>query len=244
MSSRSWLLARADLRVHAESLKPRRAADDTNGGMSRFLALVTCCALFAASSASASKIADPGKTRGATGPAPTVSWAQTHIRYVVAHGLMAKTVAAFRAGDDLTQGELASLVSGLTKQPATVPANPAAPVTVTQLDAKLVRTLAALRCGCRFRRRGEGRGSGGAVSVRHRERRAPARPSYRPSRQAGRSRAPAQRPDHARGDRLLGLEDPPLRRLGARLRRDLGRDVRASAAQCLAEARAQHGRQA
>ncbi len=109
--------------------------------MSRFLALVTCCALFAASSASASKIADPGKTRGATGPAPTVSWAQTHIRYVVAHGLMAKTVAAFRAGDDLTQGELASLVSGLTKQPATVPANPAAPVTVTQLDAKLVRTL-------------------------------------------------------------------------------------------------------
>ena len=93
--------------------------------MSRFLALVTCCALFAASSASASKIADPGKSRGATGPAPTVSWAQTHIRYVVAHGLMAKTVAAFRGGDDLTQGELASLVSGLTKQPATVPANPA-----------------------------------------------------------------------------------------------------------------------
>ncbi|HEX3267127.1 MAG TPA: C40 family peptidase [Gaiellaceae bacterium] len=109
--------------------------------MSRFLPLVICCALLAASPASAGKIADPGKTRGASGPAPAASWAQTHIRYVVAHGLMAKTVAAFRADDDLTQGELASLVSGLTKQPATVSANPSAPVTVTQLDAKLVRGL-------------------------------------------------------------------------------------------------------
>jgi cell wall-associated NlpC family hydrolase len=109
--------------------------------MSRFLALAVCCTLFAAPSALASQIADPGKSRGTSGPAPTTSWAQAHIRYVVAHGLMAKTVAAFRAGDSLTQGELASLVSGLTKQPATVSATPAAPVTVAQLDARLVRAL-------------------------------------------------------------------------------------------------------
>jgi cell wall-associated NlpC family hydrolase len=109
--------------------------------MSRFLALAVCCTLVAAPSALASKIADPGYSRAAAGPVPTSSWAQVHIRYVVAHGLMAKTVAAFRANDDLTQGELATLVAGITKQPATIPANPSAPVTVTQLDARLVRML-------------------------------------------------------------------------------------------------------
>ena len=114
--------------------------DDTNSGMSRYLVLAVCCALLATPSALAGKIGDPGKSRG-TGGAPAASWAQTHIRYVVAHGLMAKTVAAFRAGDTLTQGELASLVSGLTKQPATAAANPSAPVTVAQLDARLVRSL-------------------------------------------------------------------------------------------------------
>ncbi len=115
--------------------------DDTNRGMSRFLVLAVCSALLAAPSALAGKIGDPGKSRGTSGAAPTASWAQAHIRYVVAHGLMAKTVAAFRAGDTLTQGELASLVSGLTKQPAAATANPSAPVTVAQLDTRLVRSL-------------------------------------------------------------------------------------------------------
>jgi cell wall-associated NlpC family hydrolase len=109
--------------------------------MSRFLALAFCCALFAAAPALGGPIGDPGKSGGRSGAAPAASWAQAQIRYVVAHGLMAKTVAAFRAGDSLKQGELASLVSGLTKQPATVPANPYAPVTVAQLDARLVRAL-------------------------------------------------------------------------------------------------------
>jgi cell wall-associated NlpC family hydrolase len=54
---------------------------------------------------------------------------------------MAKTVASFRADSTLTQGELSTLVAGLTKQPASVPADPGAPVTVTQLDTRLVRTL-------------------------------------------------------------------------------------------------------
>ena len=37
---------------------------------------------------------------------------------MVSHGLMAKSVAAFRPNDSLTQGELSTLVAGLTKQPA------------------------------------------------------------------------------------------------------------------------------
>ena len=54
---------------------------------------------------------------------------------------MAKTVAAFRADDTLTQGELAAVVAGLTKHSAGTVADPGAPVTVTQLDARLVRAL-------------------------------------------------------------------------------------------------------
>ena len=54
---------------------------------------------------------------------------------------MAKTVAAFRADDTLTQGELAAVVAGLTKHSAGTVADPGAAVTVTQLDARLVRAL-------------------------------------------------------------------------------------------------------
>ena len=54
---------------------------------------------------------------------------------------MAKTVTAFRADDTLTQGELAALVAGLTKHSAGTVATPGAAVTVTQLDARLVRAL-------------------------------------------------------------------------------------------------------
>ena len=96
--------------------------------MSRFLTILGCCALLATPSALA---------RGNA----TVSWAQPQIRYVVQHGLMAKSVAAFRADDTLTQGELASVIAGLTKQPAGTVADPGATVTVTQLDARLVRAV-------------------------------------------------------------------------------------------------------
>ena len=101
--------------------------------MSRLLTALVCCALLGAPSAVAAGSSAPG-------PA-TVSWAQPQIKIVVTHGLMAKSVAAFRADDTLTQGELATLVAGLTKRPSSVPADPAAPVTVTQLDARLVRAL-------------------------------------------------------------------------------------------------------
>jgi cell wall-associated NlpC family hydrolase len=108
--------------------------------MSRLLTLLSCCALLAAPSALASRMSDRGGSRAGAAAAPA-SWAQAEIRYVVKHGLMARTVASFRPTDLLTQGELASLVGGLTKQPAGAPANPVAPVTVAQLDARLVRAL-------------------------------------------------------------------------------------------------------
>ncbi len=112
--------------------------------MSRLLALTACCALLAVPSAVAATIGvDAGgaglRTEGVA--PPTKSWAQAQIRAVVAHGLMAKTVAAFRPNDTLTQGELSTLVSGLTKQPTKAVANPSARVTIAQLDARLVRTI-------------------------------------------------------------------------------------------------------
>jgi cell wall-associated NlpC family hydrolase len=96
--------------------------------MSRLLTIIGCCALLATPSAFARSDA-------------TVSWAQPQIRYVVQHGLMAKSVAAFRADDTLTQGELAAVIAGLTKHSTGTVADPSAPVTVTQLDARLVRAL-------------------------------------------------------------------------------------------------------
>jgi cell wall-associated NlpC family hydrolase len=111
--------------------------------MSRFLPLAACCALLVVPSALAVKAPEPAPTQShAPKGGAAASWAQADIRLVVAHGLMAKTVAAFRPTDPLTQGELATLVAGLTKQAPTVPANPSSPVTVAQLDARLVRALA------------------------------------------------------------------------------------------------------
>jgi cell wall-associated NlpC family hydrolase len=106
--------------------------------MSRFLTVLFCCALLLAPTAPAAPIGDGG---GKSGTSSKPSWAQAEIRYVVKRGLMAKTVAAFRPDDPLTAGELATLVGSLTKEPARAVANKAAPVTVTQLDARLVRAL-------------------------------------------------------------------------------------------------------
>lgn len=108
--------------------------------MSRSLSVLACCLLLAAPSASAARIGDPGSSRAAQSAAQS-SWAQAEIRYVVNRGLMARTVASFRPTDPLTQRELATLVAGLTRQPAAAVANPWAPVTVAQLDARLVRAI-------------------------------------------------------------------------------------------------------
>ena len=66
--------------------------------MSRLLTILGCCALLATPSAFAGRIGDGGGHTSKSSRA-TVSWAQPEIRYVVQHGLMAKTVAAFRADD-------------------------------------------------------------------------------------------------------------------------------------------------
>jgi cell wall-associated NlpC family hydrolase len=110
--------------------------------MSRRLAVAACCALFLVPASAAANIggADFG-AKSAHTTTPPKSWAQSEIQTVVSHGLMAKTVAAFRPNDALTQGELSTLVAGLTKQAPQVPADPTAPVTVTQLDARLVSAL-------------------------------------------------------------------------------------------------------
>ena len=57
---------------------------------------------------------------------------------MVKHGLLAPDVASFRPDDPLTAQDLDTLVGGLTGQPVLARAN-ASPVTITTLDARLVR---------------------------------------------------------------------------------------------------------
>jgi cell wall-associated NlpC family hydrolase len=54
---------------------------------------------------------------------------------------MGASVAAFRPNAVLTSGALVRLVAGLTRKTQPEPVDPAAPVTITQLDAALVRAL-------------------------------------------------------------------------------------------------------
>jgi cell wall-associated NlpC family hydrolase len=68
------------------------------------------------------------------------SWAKPQIKAVVKHGLMAPTPGAFRPKDLLTRGELAEIVGALTSV-ASVVEDPTALVTVSELDAELVRAL-------------------------------------------------------------------------------------------------------
>jgi cell wall-associated NlpC family hydrolase len=71
---------------------------------------------------------------------PATSWAQSELKAVVAAGLMAKDVAA-KPNDPLTRGVLEAIVAGLTQATPIVPATPAAPVTMTALDTRLVNVL-------------------------------------------------------------------------------------------------------
>lgn len=110
----------------------------------RLLALLACLLV----GLSAAPSAAPAGTKP--------SWAQPEIRIVVAHRLMAGTVAAFRPNDPLTQDELRDLVAGLTEesgQPLRLAAaNPGVPVTMAQLDARLVRALGFGDEAARFQR--------------------------------------------------------------------------------------------
>jgi cell wall-associated NlpC family hydrolase len=68
------------------------------------------------------------------------SWADPQIRTVVAHGLMAPSVAEFRPQDQLSRRELGEVLAALTGQPQVVE-SPDTAVTVAQLDAALVNAL-------------------------------------------------------------------------------------------------------
>jgi len=92
-----------------------------------------------AAPAAASKPARPAKPAATSGAS---SWAAPDIRAVVAAGVMGPDVATFRPQDPLTRGDLATLVAGLTDRPEQPVSNPAAPVTMAGLDAKLVGALA------------------------------------------------------------------------------------------------------
>jgi cell wall-associated NlpC family hydrolase len=113
--------------------------------MSRLAALVSCCALLAAPSALASNLVSDaaagagGQKKGSV--VPPKSWDTREIRLVVQRGLMARSVGTFRPNDTLTRGELSQLVADLTQQAPVPPSDPAKPVTVTQLDASLVKAL-------------------------------------------------------------------------------------------------------
>ena len=75
-------------------------------------------------------------------PVATPSFAAAEIAKVVDAGLMARSVESFRPADPLTASELAIVIASLGG-PISV-TDPDAPVTVRELDARLV-TLAGLR---------------------------------------------------------------------------------------------------
>jgi NlpC/P60 family protein len=76
----------------------------------------------------------------AAGSAKT-SWARPQIKLVTARGWMGGDLATFKPDSPLTQNALAQLVADVTEQVPTTPAAPDAPVTMTALDASLVKAL-------------------------------------------------------------------------------------------------------
>jgi hypothetical protein len=92
----------------------------------RFIGLAIAFALASASSA------------GAQPSAP--SWAQSDLRLVVARGLL-PTSAISRPDSPLTQGQLAELAARLSFKAGAEPLDRRSPVTLAQLDAKLVGSL-------------------------------------------------------------------------------------------------------
>ncbi len=78
------------------------------------------------------------------------SWADPQIEIVVTAGLMGPSAAEFRPDDLLTAGELGELLAALGG-PVAQPADPAATVSVADLDAALVRQLGLAPVAKQFR---------------------------------------------------------------------------------------------
>jgi cell wall-associated NlpC family hydrolase len=109
--------------------------------MSRILATTAVFAVLAAPAAAQSTAPAASKATHSSRAKQPASWAQREIRIVVSHGLMAKSVSTFRPSDPLTRGALSGLVSGLSDTATGPTTQSAAPVTMAQLDASLVRVL-------------------------------------------------------------------------------------------------------
>jgi cell wall-associated NlpC family hydrolase len=86
--------------------------------------------------------------------APTgqgASWARPQIQTVVANGLMGPSVAEFRPGQPVTRGDIGYAVAVLTGEPQVV-VDPDHPLTMTQLDRRLVTYLELRSAANSFRR--------------------------------------------------------------------------------------------
>lgn len=88
----------------------------------------------------------------AAGAKKAPSWAQPEIEAVVAQGLLAPTVAAFRPDDALGQGELTDALAFLRESDTRAPAGAGPPVTMAQLDAQVVAALGLKDSAYRFYR--------------------------------------------------------------------------------------------
>jgi NlpC/P60 family protein len=109
----------------------------------RFIGLTIALALACASSAGAQPSA--------------ASWAQSDIRLVVARGLLPRT-AISRPDSRLTQGELADLAARLSFRAGAPPLDRHSPVTLAQLDAKLVASLGLSASASSFSQAARGAG--------------------------------------------------------------------------------------
>jgi cell wall-associated NlpC family hydrolase len=72
---------------------------------------------------------------------PPASWAAPQIQVVTSRGLLGGDAAAFNPDDPLSSGQLSALVADLGGTTAGTPADPSEPVTISELDAALVRGL-------------------------------------------------------------------------------------------------------
>lgn len=125
-------------------LKDPLPADDTVGAMRKILLALACLLTLAvAPSALAAKQQEAP-------PAASSSWASQQIATVVAAGLLAPDVASFRPDDPLTAGELAEVLTALGGAPA-VSGDPPLPVTISELNAALVRHLGLSPAAKQFR---------------------------------------------------------------------------------------------
>lgn len=95
--------------------------------------------------------AQPNLPTVASPPAAVApSWADAQIRAVTAVGILGADPATFRPDESLTRGELADALVAWGK-PASTPTDPTKPVTMRELDARIVAALGLLPAARRLR---------------------------------------------------------------------------------------------